>query len=108
NKLNAHNQYLSFLIKGGIIAIAIFLVTLIIGFKKAIRYKSAIFISFLVCISVVSISENILDVNKGIFFYSFFLSFFTVPGLVKPADSKATDAENQTFLQVKPYSLEIS
>jgi O-antigen ligase len=28
-------------------------------------------------VAVVSVSENLLDVDKGIFFYAVFLSFFT-------------------------------
>lgn len=35
-----------------------------------------LFISFMLIIAVVSVSENVLDVDKGVMFYSFFFSFF--------------------------------
>jgi hypothetical protein len=64
------------LVKAGIIGLLIYLYVLYFSFSKAVKWKDFIFLSFLILISVVSISENILDVNKGIFFYSFFLSLF--------------------------------
>jgi O-antigen ligase len=77
NELNAHNQYISFLINGGVLALFIFLFTLIWGFRRAVHSKQLVFTSFLILLAIVSVSENILDVNKGIFFYAFFFSFFT-------------------------------
>lgn len=76
NELNAHDQFLSILIKTGVPGLLIFLLVLFAGFKKSIRSKDMLFCSFLVIISIVSFSENILDANKGIFFFAFFYSFF--------------------------------
>jgi O-antigen ligase len=76
NGLNAHNQYLSFLLKGGLFALVVYLFALIFCLRLAIRKKDPLFIGFLVLVGVVGLSENILDVNKGIFFYAFFLSLF--------------------------------
>ncbi len=76
NELNAHNQYLSFMVKTGFTGFLIFLLLLFKGFKKAIRTKDVFFLSFLVLITTVSFSENILDVNKGIFFVAFFFPLF--------------------------------
>lgn len=76
NELNAHNQYLSFLIKTGIAGLMVYLIVLFAGFKNAWNYRDPFFCSFIVIISVVSFSENILDVNKGIFFFSFFFPLF--------------------------------
>jgi O-antigen ligase len=75
-ELNAHNQYLSFLIRSGVPGLIVYMGVLMVGFIHALKRKDIIFLSFLILISTVSISENILDVNKGIFFYSFFFSFF--------------------------------
>ena len=75
-ELNAHNEYLSFLINAGVVGLLLYLYTLYFGFSLAIKKKDFLFLSFLIVIAIVSISENILDVNKGIFFYSFFFSFF--------------------------------
>ncbi len=74
--LNVHNQYLSFLINSGAIGLIVYLLTLFWGLRQSIKNKDALFFSFMVLVSVVSFSEDILDVNKGIFFYSFFFSFF--------------------------------
>lgn len=76
NELNAHNQFLSFLIKTGIPGLGIFLLVLFAGYKDAIRSKDLVYCSFLVIITIVSFSENILDANKGIFFFAFFYSLF--------------------------------
>jgi O-antigen ligase len=76
HELNAHNQYLSFLIKGGVIALAVFLFTLYYFFRLAIKTRNLFFASFLLLFMVVGFSENILNVNKGIFLYAFFLSFY--------------------------------
>jgi O-antigen ligase len=78
NELNAHNQYLSWLIKAGCLGLLVYLYTLFTGLQQAVAGKNALFLSFLILIIIVSVSENILDVNKGIFFYSFFFSFFSL------------------------------
>ncbi|MGZ3833786.1 MAG: hypothetical protein ACXVB0_09695, partial [Mucilaginibacter sp.] len=75
-RLNAHNEYMSFLIKSGIWGLAVYLATLVYGFKIAIRKKDIVFFSFMTLVAVVSLSENMLDVDKGVMFYSFFFSFF--------------------------------
>ncbi len=74
--LNAHNQYLSFLINAGIPGLLLWLATLYWGFRKAIKRKNILLLGFMILIAVVSCSENMLDVNKGIFFYAFFFAFF--------------------------------
>jgi O-antigen ligase len=74
--LNAHNQYLSFLLKTGIFSALLYLGVLVIGFLQAYRLKDPFLGSFLIMVVCVSACENLLDVNKGIFFFSFFFSFF--------------------------------
>jgi len=76
HRLNSHNQYLSFLVKTGIWGLSIYVLTLIYGFKQAIKRHDVIFFSFMMLISVVSLSENVLDADKGVMFYSIFLSYF--------------------------------
>jgi len=76
NEFNAHNQYIGLLVRSGIIGLAVYLYLMCFGFANAWLAKDPFFFSFMVIIAVVSFSENILDVNKGIFFYSFFFSFF--------------------------------
>jgi O-antigen ligase len=79
-ELNAHNQYLSVLLKTGVWGLFLFLATLTMGFRLAWRERDIIFLSFMILISIVAFSENILDVNKGIFFYACFFSLFMLSG----------------------------
>lgn len=76
NKLNAHSQYLSFLIKSGIIGLLVYLATLAFGFTIALQKKDVLFIAFMLLITVVSFSENVLDVDKGVLFYACFFCVF--------------------------------
>lgn len=73
--LNAHNQYLSFTINSGVIGLVIYLVTIGWGFWQSIKKKDLMLFSFLILVTVVSFSEDLLDVNKGIFIYAFFFPF---------------------------------
>jgi O-antigen ligase len=99
NEFNAHNEYLSILVKTGIIGLALFIYVLYFGFAAAIRNKDILFLNFMVIITIVSVSENILDLNKGIFFYSFFFSLFLWSGYtgdqqnIKPLISKTGNRE---------------
>jgi O-antigen ligase len=74
NEFNTHNQYLAVMLKTGIIGLLFFLFIIYFGYASAIRSKDLLLLSFMIIITVVSISENLLDLNKGIFFYGFFFS----------------------------------
>jgi O-antigen ligase len=76
SKLNAHNEYLSLLLKSGVVGFLIYTATLIWGANIAFKQKDLLFFTFLLLIAIVSLSENVLDVDKGIFYYAFFYSFF--------------------------------
>jgi O-antigen ligase len=76
--LNTHNQYLAVALKFGAVGLVVFLFTLLYGFILAIRRKDLLMLAFMILVSVVCMSENILDVNKGIFFYAFFFSYFLI------------------------------
>jgi len=75
-EFNVHSQYLSFLFREGLVGLLLFLGVLYYGFRTAIRGRNYLFFSFMTLIAIVALAENILDVNKGIFFYAFFLAFF--------------------------------
>lgn len=94
--LNAHNQYLSFLINSGVLGLFVYLITLGWGMWKAIRYRDIYLFSFMILVIIVSMSEDLLDVNKGIFIYSFFFSFL-VFSLENPSTDQVTPfATNKT------------
>jgi O-antigen ligase len=77
-RLNAHSQYLSFWLTDGIAGLLLYLFVLYYGLSAAIKKRDFLLCSFLILLAVVSVSENILDVNKGVFFYSFFYALFLV------------------------------
>ena len=74
NEFNTHNQYLGVLLKTGMIGLLLLLFILYFGYATAVRNRDLLLLSFMIIITVVSLSENILDLNKGIFFYGFFFS----------------------------------
>lgn len=76
HELNAHNQYLSYLLNAGFPAGLFYVLVLVSGGVIAFRRKDILFGSVIVLIASVSFSENILDTNKGIFFFSCFLTLF--------------------------------
>ncbi len=80
HELNAHNQYLSLWIKTGLWGLLIYLITLFYGLYRARLQQDLVFFAFLVMVAITGFSENLLDVNKGIFFYAFFFSFFVYAG----------------------------
>jgi O-antigen ligase len=93
--LNSHNEYISMVIKSGVWGLLIYLLTLIYGFRVCIKKRDVVFTGFMLVIAVVSFSENVLDVDKGVMFYSFFFSFFIfsntenkaiITGKTKPDD----------------------
>lgn len=83
NNLNVHSEYLSFLIKSGLAGLIIYICTLVYGFKAAIKNKDLLFFAFMMLVAIVSFSENLLDVDKGIIFYAFFFSFFMFGNIEK-------------------------
>jgi O-antigen ligase len=71
-ELNAHNQYLSYLIKNGILGFLVFVAAFIYYIRLAVKTRSFIYVSFLVLLLIGFYTENILDANKGIVFFALF------------------------------------
>jgi O-antigen ligase len=80
NKLNTHNQYINYMIVGGITGLLVLLSYLILGGFHSIKHKDFVFSSFVLLLVVVSFSENIFSTNKGIFFIAFFFPFLWLSG----------------------------
>lgn len=72
--LNSHNQFISLFIKSGITGLLVYLFVLIFGIGVATAKRDLLLMAFMIIITAVSFSENFLDVDKGIFFYSVFFS----------------------------------
>ena len=83
-EFNAHNQYLSYLLKNGLIGLIIFLGIFYLYLRLAYEDKNFVYLSFLVLLLIGFYTENILDANKGIFFFAL---FNTLMGLVSVAKS---------------------
>jgi len=84
NGLNAHNEYLSLWLKTGALALGFFLASLLYALIVAWKRRDVLFASFMLCCCIVSFSENIFDVSKGIFFFAIFNSLFLFS--IKPAN----------------------
>jgi len=77
NRYNAHNEYLQITLANGLPGLFILLSCIfypLFHYKKKI--SGNIYFLFLLLFAVVGITESILEVNKGIIWYSFFNSIF--------------------------------
>jgi O-antigen ligase len=73
---NAHNQYLSYLIKNGIMGLFVFLLAFYYYLRLSLRARDFYYLSFLTLLLIGFYTENILDANKGIVFFALFNSAF--------------------------------
>lgn len=71
-QFNAHNQYLAVWIKHGIIGLSIFIGAFVFFFRLAIQSRNFIYAAFLSLICLGLFTEDIVDANKGIFFFALF------------------------------------
>jgi O-antigen ligase len=77
NRYNAHNQYIQILIGFGITGLALLLLCIVVpGILLKGQSFSNIYFLFLFLFAAICFSEVILDINKGIIWYSFFNSIF--------------------------------
>ena len=104
--LNVHNQYLSFLINSGIAGLLVYLATIGWGFWQSFRNRDLLLFSFVLVLTMVSLSEDLLDVNKGIFFYAFFFPFLILSGKASGVgnvfDKSATSVTDPRIILKKP------
>lgn len=73
---NAHNQYLQFWVRNGIIELVCFLALLVYSFRKSLQSSNYTFLLFNIVFSLYMLTESSLSVHKGIVFFYFFLSAF--------------------------------
>ncbi len=76
NSFNAHNQYLQFLCRNGIVELVVFLLILIYCFSSALKQPNFVFLIFLISFSLLMLTESSLNVQRGIVFFYFFISAF--------------------------------
>ncbi len=76
NSYNAHNQYLQFLARNGILELGCFLALLIYSFKQSLKMPNYTFLMFNMSLTLIMFTESFLDVQRGIVFFYFFLCAF--------------------------------
>jgi len=91
NEFNTHNEYLSILLKTGIIGLLLFGYILYFGYVSATRKSDLLLLSFMMIVTIVCLSENLLDLNKGIFFYGFFFSLLLMQDRSKITANNSQD-----------------
>jgi O-antigen ligase len=85
NRYNAHNQYLQLLIGNGVTGVLVFLLCLFVPVFLAKKYPfHPVYFVVLLLFCVISFSEVLLDVNKGVILYSFFNSIFAFTNYKNP------------------------
>ncbi len=80
---NSHNQYISFMLMGGIAMFLVFILIITYNVSHLLvkRNKFLILITIFYCL--VMFSENILERENGVIFFSFFFNFFSLKGFYK-------------------------
>lgn len=77
NRYNAHNQFLQVLIGHGIGGTIALIISIILPLSiQFIKTKNLLYSSFLFLFGALCFTEVILDINKGVVWYSFFNSIF--------------------------------
>jgi O-antigen ligase len=74
--LTSHNQYLSIWLNLGIIGLLVFLFNLLSFLYDALQRKDIYLLMFILVIIFSSLTESILNVQKGVVFYAIFISHF--------------------------------
>jgi O-antigen ligase len=78
NHCNAHNQYLQETVAFGVPGLVIFLLCLAVPFYSYIYSKRhLLYCTFILLFAFVCLSESILQLSKGIIWYSFFNALFS-------------------------------
>lgn len=83
NEFNAHNQYLQFVARNGLLELTVFLTILGYSFWRSSKQSNYAFLMFNMLVAFVMITESFLSVQKGIVFFYFFLLAFIYLGDTK-------------------------
>ncbi len=75
-RFNPHNQYLQTWASSGLIALFLLFGVLLLSFIYAINSRNALYVGLVLLLALSMISESILERQKGLVFFSFFLLFF--------------------------------
>lgn len=70
---NLHNQFVQTYVEMGVIGLSFYLILLTVLFSTAIKTKNLLLLIFLSAFVVFQMTESVLERNKGIVFYIFFI-----------------------------------
>lgn len=76
---DSHNQWIYTMIQLGIVGVIVLAVLYIIFFKAALMRKDLCFLIFLTITFSFSLTESILELNKGIIYFSLFFALLSLP-----------------------------
>ena len=104
NTYNAHNQFIQDTIAYGIAGFVLFTACLLVplfSYFRSLRGNGAehfrqLYCLFLISFFIICITESILEISKGIVFYSFFNSIFAFVLTSQPHKKSSTDGTKAT------------
>jgi O-antigen ligase len=74
---NPHNQFLQTFLALGVVGVLILIIVFFVSIRYSLNKKDSVMFLFIISYLLFSMSESTLAVNKGIVFFSVFLSFFS-------------------------------
>ena len=75
-QLNLHNQYMQLLYESGIVGLILFVFGSVLIIYHGIRKKNTLFLLIYGSFLIFLFTENLLDRQMGLYFYSFLIPFF--------------------------------
>lgn len=81
NKFNTHNQYLSTLLRFGLLGFIVFLFFLYYNYKIAVNSKSTIFLSILIFYTFNFLFENVIERQNGVILFAFLINYYSFKSL---------------------------
>jgi hypothetical protein len=87
NSYNPHNEYLHVLLSTGAVGLSFLLIYIGAGLVKAWQNRDIIFLNFLLLFMIVCLTESVLELQKGIVFFSIFFPCMSFQKKVYADDS---------------------
>jgi O-antigen ligase len=82
-KLDAHNEYLSSLVRHGIIGVILLFLNLVVAIVLALKSRSPLYLTFIVMVIIHAISVSILYGQVSLIIYSLFNTLFAKEALLQ-------------------------
>ena len=87
NNYNPHNDLLQIQVTTGIVGTIIYLFLIVQILKRAWTKRNIFMISFTVLYLITSLTESVLERNKGVIFFAFFISIVFILDLLTPTNA---------------------